>query len=304
MNLVFSGATKFYGSAIGVNNIHCTLTPGITGLVGANGAGKSTMLKLASGQIRPSQGRVAIGPHAAHSVEARRRIGFSPDADRFFDDLTGRQFVETMARMHGLPAPLARDRTAAVLEEVGMQRRADRRLGGYSHGMRQRVKLAQALVHDPDVLLLDEPLNGIDPGGRREIQAVLVRLAKAGKTVVVSTHILSEIEQLADVIVVVSRGRTIASGAVEQIRRLLADRPLTVRVDAANSRRLAGLLAQATCVRGIDVADDVLIVRTIHAESFFALLGEIAVDEQFGVQRLETLDAGVEAVFGYLERDA
>src|SRR5487761_630574 len=178
MHLTFDHVTKFYGPVIGVNNISCRIGPGITGLLGANGAGKSTLIKLASGQLRPSQGSVRVGEQTAWSTAAKRNFGYSPDLDRFYEEMTGREFVYTMARLYGYRRAEARDRAELALEEVGMTDRADRRLGGCSHGMRQRIKLAQALVHGPELLLLDEPLNGIDPGGRREINELLLRLAE------------------------------------------------------------------------------------------------------------------------------
>src|SRR5688500_3420040 len=169
MFLTFNRVTKFYGPVIGLNDISCRIGPGITGLFGANGAGKSTLMKLASGQLRPSLGEVLVGDNSAWSTRAKRDFGYSPDIDRFYEEMTGREFVETMARLYGYPGREARRRTQRVLEDVGMADRSERRIAGCSHGMRQRIKLAQALVHDPEILLLDEPLNGIDPGGRREI---------------------------------------------------------------------------------------------------------------------------------------
>jgi ABC-2 type transport system ATP-binding protein len=302
VDLTFDRVTKLYGPVIGVNQVSCRIEPGITGLLGANGAGKSTLIKLASGQLRPTQGGVYVGEHSAWSTAAKRDFGYSPDLDRFYEDMSGRDFVYTMARLYGYRRREAHDRTALALEEVGMTERAGRRLAGCSHGMRQRIKLAQALVHDPEVLLLDEPLNGIDPGGRREINELLVRQAERGKTVLVSTHILVDVEQLADTIVMISRGRIIASGTLAEVRSLLEDQPLVVEIVSDRARELASLLAVAGEVQSIEIRDDTLTVKTGQPANFFARVGRLVVEQGFGVERLQTLDTTADAVFGYLER--
>jgi ABC-2 type transport system ATP-binding protein len=171
--LEFEHVTKFYGAVIGINNVTCHVGPGITGLLGANGAGKSTLIKLASGQLRPTQGRVTIGGHDAWSTAAKHHLGYSPDINSFYEEMTGREFVYAMARLHGFSRTEARERTEHVLDEVGMADRAQRRLAGCSHGMRQRIKLAQALVHDPWLLLLDEPLTGIAAGTPAEVRQMM-----------------------------------------------------------------------------------------------------------------------------------
>ena len=188
-----------------------------------------------------------------------------------------------------------------------MQDRADRRLGGYSHGMRQRIKLAQALVHDPDVLLLDEPMSGIDPGGRRDLGLLLRQQAAAGKTVLVSTHLLSEVEDLADQILMIARGRIIAWGKLHDIRALLDDEPLTVRITCneaspATTRRLASLLAGLALVHSVEVVENALTLRTRQPEQFFTRLNGLLATEAIDIEALETLDAGADAVFSYLQR--
>jgi ABC-2 type transport system ATP-binding protein len=302
MDLAFENVTKFYGPVIGVNAVSCRVGPGITGLLGANGAGKSTLIKLASGQLRPSQGDVRLGPHRAWSTAAKRHFGYCPDFDSFYEDMTGGQFVYAMARLHGYASREARERTGEALTEVGMAERADRKLAACSHGMRQRIKLAQALVHTPEILLLDEPLAGIDPGGRREVNQLLRSLADRGRTVLVSSHILTEVEQLADTIVMISRGRIVATGTLSEIRGLLDDRPLTVELVSDQPRRLAGMLAELAEVRGIDIRGDALVVRTRAPERFFEAVGELVVRNGLAVRRMQTLDAGADAVFDYLEK--
>jgi ABC-2 type transport system ATP-binding protein len=300
--LVFDHVTKFYGPVIGVNDISCRVGPGITGLLGANGAGKSTLIKLASGQLRPSQGSVRIGRHNAWSTTAKHHLGYSPDLNSFYEEMTGHEFVYTMARLHGFSRAEARRRTDHVLAEVGMADRAGRRLAGCSHGMRQRIKLAQALVHDPCLLLMDEPLAGIDPGGRREINELLFRLAAQGKTILISSHILVEIEQLANSILMMSRGRIIASGTLAEVRNLMQYRPMVVEIVAEPARRLAALLAENPDVQGVEMRESALIVRTRNLLRFFGQVGELACEHGIDVRRMQTLDAGADAVFDYLQQ--
>ncbi len=300
--LAFDRVTKFYGPVIGVNNISCRVGPGITGLLGANGAGKSTLIKLASGQLRPSQGTVRIGQHHAWSTAAKHHLGYSPDLNSFYEEMTGREFVYTMAKLHGFSRVEARERTEYVLQEVGMADRAKRRLAGCSHGMRQRIKLAQALVHDPWLLLLDEPLSGIDPGGRREINELLFRLAAQGKTILASSHILVEIEQLAHSILMMSGGRIVASGTLTEVRNLMQYRPRMVEIVAEPARRLAALLAEYPDVQGVEVRDSSLIVRTRNPLEFFAYVGTLVCEQGITLLRMQTLDSGADAVFDYLQQ--
>lgn len=302
--LTFDRVTKFYGPVIGVNDVTLRLGPGITGLLGANGAGKSTLIKLASGRLRPSLGSVRVGEHPARSVAAKRLIGYCPDVNKFYEEMTGYEFVTCMTRLYGYSHSESRRRAEAALARVDMSDRAKRRLGGYSHGMRQRIKLAQALAHEPRVLLLDEPLNGIDPGGRREVNELVRSLADDGLTVLVSSHLLSEVERLADRLAVVARGRLIAHGTLSELRTLIDDEPLTIRIESPAARRLAALCVARPEVVQVDVRGDAVTLRTTKPQEFFAVLNDLIATEGFDVVRLETLDAGADAVFGYLQRGA
>lgn len=303
MKLEFEHATKLYGPVIGINDVSCRIGPGITGLLGPNGAGKSTLMKLASGQLRPTLGTVRLGEHSAWSSRAKERLGFSPDLNSFYEEMTGREFVLAMARLHGYARSEARRRTEHALAEVGMSDRAERRIGGCSHGMRQRIKLAQALVHDPEVLLLDEPMSGIDPGGRREFTHLLKRLAEQQKTILISSHILTEIEPLADSILMIARGRIIASGTIREVRELMEDQPFTVEVVAGQPRRLAAELLGLPMVRSVEVREETLSVRTRNPGQFFAALGQMVLEHGFEVRQFQTLDAGADAVYSYLQQD-
>lgn len=302
VDLTFRQVTKFYGAVIGLNDLTCQIGPGITGLLGANGAGKSTLLNLASGQLRPTQGAVQIGGHASTSTAAKRLIGYCPDHTQLYEEMTGEEFVRTMCALHGFSRNEVNQRTAAVLEEVGMSDRARRRIAGCSQGMRQRFKLAQALVHDPQVLLLDEPLTGIDPGGRKEINDLLFRLAERGKCILVSSHILNDIERLADRILVLGRGRLIASGSLSEIRQLLNDRPLLIEITCQDPRRLAAELVSLPQVQGCDVSGDRLRIRTRQVDEFYVQVQQLVIQQGHVVRQMQSLDEGAEAIFDYLQQ--
>jgi ABC-2 type transport system ATP-binding protein len=299
--LLFDRVSKWYGPVIGVNQVTLELRPGITGLVGSNGAGKSTLMRLATGQMRPDLGSVHVRGHDAWSVRAKQHVGYCPDADAFYEEMSGRQFVETMARLCGYPRAEARRRTGEALELVGMANRAERCLRGYSKGMRQRIKLAQALIHDPELLILDEPLSGIDPIGRREFLALFRELAGRGKCLLVSSHELEELEKLTEHVAVMAHGRIAAVGTVAQIRDLLDNHPLSVLVAADQPRELAASLLNLGDVVGVDLGDDgTLVVRARNPRRFFQEFTRLVLEEDVEVRHLETLDDSTHAVLGYL----
>ncbi|MCI0461878.1 MAG: ABC transporter ATP-binding protein [Gemmataceae bacterium] len=299
--LLFDHVSKWYGPVIGVNQVTLELRPGITGLVGANGAGKSTLLRLATGQLRPDLGTVRVRGLDAWSAPAKRSVGYAPDLDAFYEEMSGRQFVEAMARLYGFPRREARLRTEATLTWVGMGDRADRRIRGYSKGMRQRIKLAQALVHDPEVLILDEPLSGIDPVGRQEFLALFHDLATRNKCLLVSSHELEELEKLTDHVAVMARGRIAAVGTLAQIRDLLDNHPLSILVAADQPRPLAGALLNLPDVVGVELGDrDTLVVRARNPQRFFRNFASLVLEENFAIRHLETLDDSAHAILGYL----
>ena len=302
--LLFEQVSKWYGSVLGLNQVTLELTGGITGLVGANGAGKSTLIRLATGQIRPSLGRVTIRGIDAWNWQARFHVGYCPDHDAFYEEMTGREFVRTLALLCGFRRSDARRRTEEVLDHVGMSNRADRKLRGYSKGMRQRIKLAQALLHDPEFLVLDEPLSGIDPLGRQELIELFRELAGQGKCLLVSSHELEELEKLTNHVIVMARGRIAAVGTLTQIRELLDDYPLSIRVELDHPRELARRLLDFPEVIGIDIdrlsGKEALILRASHPATFFQKFGELVIRWQYEVQRLEPLDESAHAILGYL----
>jgi ABC-2 type transport system ATP-binding protein len=299
--LLFEHVSKWYGPVIGVNQITLELHPGITGLVGANGAGKSTLMRLATGQLRPDLGRVHVCGHEAWQAAAKRHVGYSPDIDTFYEEMSGRQFVETMARLYGFPRREARRRAAEILSLVGMAGQAERRLAGYSKGMRQRIKVAQALVHDPEVLILDEPLSGIDPIGRQDFLALFRELARRGKCLLVSSHELEELEKLTDHVAVIAQGRIAVVGTLARIRDLLDEHPLSILVASDQPRSLAATLLAMPDVTGVDVGEcDTLIVRARNPQRFFQEFAGLVLEENYEIGHLETLDDSAHAILGYL----
>jgi ABC-2 type transport system ATP-binding protein len=299
--LVFDHVSKWYGPVIGINQVTLELRPGITGLVGCNGSGKTTLLRLAAGQLRPDLGTVAVCGHSAWEARGKRHIGYCPELDTFYEEMSGRRFVEIMARLCGLAARQARQRTQEILELVGMANRAEGRLRGYSKGMRQRIKLAQALLHDPELLLLDEPLSGIDPIGRRESLELFLELARRGKCLLVSSHELEELEKLTDHVAIMARGRIAAVGTLTQIRDLLDNHPLSIRIECEEGRRLAAALLELEDVAGVDLHEgDTLVVRARNPRRFFERLTAVVLEEAFDVRHLETLDESTHAILGYL----
>lgn len=293
--------SKWYGPVIGLNDVTLDIQPGITGLVGHNGAGKSTLIKLLTGQLRPTLGQVRIRGRHAWSAAAKRHIGYCPDIDAFFEEMSGRAFVRTMAKLHGFGGRLARERTEEVLEQVGMTNRAEKPLGSYSKGMRQRIKLAQALVHDPDLLVLDEPLNGVDPVGRVDLIRLFRELMDRGKAILVSSHHLDEMDTLASRILFICRGRILASGSLEEIRAMLDEYPMRLRITTPRARQLATALLALDTVQAVEMsgADD-LLLQVRRANEFFGSLAELVVQECVDVERLQVIDASTEAVFDYL----
>ena len=297
---------KWYGEIAGLNKVNLELQPGITGLVGPNGAGKSTLMKILTGQLRPSYGEALIfGEDVWKTPSARRRLGYSPEGDSFYEDMSVLGFVHAMGRLCGLGASadaFARE----ALEKTGALEFSGKRLKACSKGMRQRAKLAQALVHKPDILVLDEPLNGIDAGGRREILRLFEELAASGATVIVSSHILEEIETVTDQILFLAQGNVIASGPLAEVRGLLKDHPLKLLVTSSDPRRLGARLIESGLVTGIvfqrrrGLKEEDLVLSVPQVESFYRALPGLTRELGVAVERLVPLDASAEAVFGYL----
>jgi ABC-2 type transport system ATP-binding protein len=281
-------------------------------------------MRLITGHLRPDLGSIEVLGRDSWSTAARRHIGYCPETDAFYEEMSGRQFVESMARLCGYPRREARKRTEAALERVGMAGRAERCVRGYSKGMRQRIKLAQALLHDPDLLVLDEPLSGIDPVGRSEFVRLFRDLADRGKCLLISSHELEELEKLTDHIAIMAHGRIAAVGTVAQIRDRLDNHPLLIRIDVTKGltrdqktdsddgteqRRLAAALLKLRDVVGVELLDsqsedavDPVLVRARNPQRFFRELTRLILEEWYEIARLETLDDSTQAVLGYLLR--
>jgi ABC-2 type transport system ATP-binding protein len=299
--LLFEQVSKWYGPVLGLNQVTLELRSGITGLVGSNGAGKSTLMKLATGQIRPTLGRVTVAGVDAWSWQARRLVGYCPDTDAFYEEMTGEEFVRTMADLCGFRASDAKRKTREVLESVGMTDRANRKLRGYSKGMRQRIKLAQALLTDPKLLILDEPMSGIDPVGRQELLELFRSLAGRGIGLLISSHELEELEKLTNHVAIMARGRMAAVGTLTTIRDMLDSYPLSVRVNIANPKDVAKRLLDLSEVEGVDVeGEDRLVVRAKSPTTFFRGFSRLVVREQWNVRQFEPLDDSAHAILGFL----
>jgi len=297
-------ASRWYGQVIGLNDVSCTIAPGITALLGTNGAGKSTMLKLVTGQLRPTRGSVTVfGETPFANPNVFKRLGYCPEIENSYDDLTGREFVTFLAGMSGIHGSALKERVGSSIDRVGMSDRADRKIGGYSKGMRQRIKLAQCIVHDPDVLILDEPLNGLDPVGRRETTQILTELAMAGKCIVVSSHILHEVEQLTHNILLIHRGRLLAQGDIYHIRSLIDAHPHRIAIASSQAREVAKSLLDLPFVLSAKL-DDVearrVEIETRAPGAFYAQFPDIVLEKGFVIDSLESPDNNLEAVFRYL----
>ncbi|MGF1431439.1 ABC transporter ATP-binding protein [Kitasatospora sp. LaBMicrA B282] len=293
--------SRWFGNVVAVNDVSMTIGPGVTGLLGPNGAGKSTLIHLMSGFLGPSAGSVTLdGAPIWRNQQVYRAIGLVPERESMYDYLTGWEFVLANAELHGLPDPGAAARRALALVE--MEPAQDRRTGTYSKGMKQRVKMASALVHDPAVLLLDEPFNGMDPRQRLQLMELLRRFGADGRTVLFSSHILEEVEQLARHVEVMVAGRHAASGDFRRIRRLMTDRPHRYLVRSSDDRRLAAALIADGSTAGIELdwQERALRIQAIDFQGFTTLLPRVAAEAGIRLYTVSPADESLESVFSYL----
>ncbi len=294
--------SKWYGQVIGLNDISLTIAGGITGLLGPNGAGKSTLLKLITGQLKPSKGSVKVlGESVWGNPGIFRRLGLCPEQDAFYDRMTGHEWVTALMRLHGYGERDASDKAMASLEQVDLLEAANKRIGAYSKGMRQRVKLAQAIAHEPELLILDEPLSGMDPLARRKMIRLLRNWAAAGRNVIVSSHILHEVEALTSDILLMHHGRVLAEGNVHQIRDLIDEHPHTVCLRSKQPRTLATKLVASDDVLSVRFEDDAVYVQTAKPDAFYARVTEMAATNGAGdIYEITSPDDNLQAVFEYL----
>jgi ABC-2 type transport system ATP-binding protein len=297
--------SRWFGNVVAVNDVSMTIGPGVTGLLGPNGAGKSTLIHMMSGFLPPSSGSVTLdGVQVWKNQQAYRQIGLVPEREAMYDFLTGQEFVLANAELHGLPDPGAAAQRA--LATVEMEYAQDRKVTTYSKGMRQRVKMASALVHDPDVLLLDEPFNGMDPRQRMHLMELLRRFGADGRTVLFSSHILEEVEQLARHIEVIVAGRHAASGDFRKIRRLMTDRPHRYLVRSSDDRKLAAALIADPSTAGIELdwAEKALRIQAIDFYRFTELVPRVAKEAGIRLHTVSPADESLESVFSYLVTSA
>ncbi|MGE5131795.1 MAG: ABC transporter ATP-binding protein [Gemmatimonadota bacterium] len=293
------GVSRWYGNVVAVNDVTMTIGPGVTGLLGPNGAGKSTLLHLMAGFLPPSRGQLTIGGQPAwRNPRLYREVGLVTERDTAYGFLTGEQFVLAVAQLHELPDPGAATRRAiGIVEMAGA---AGRRIGTYSKGMRQRMKVAAALVHDPGTLLLDEPFNGMDPRQRLQLMDLLHRLGAAGRTVLLSSHILEEVERLSGTIQVIVAGRLAASGDYRAIRRLMTSRPHLFLVRTSDDRRLAAALVARPAVTGVELTRRGLSVQAADYGTFTRELAAVTSEQGIRLRELLPADESLESVFSYL----
>jgi ABC-2 type transport system ATP-binding protein len=294
--------SKWYGQVIGLNDVSVAVPPGITGLLGPNGAGKSTFMKLITGQLKPSKGSVTVlGEPIWQNPALYHRIGFCPEQDAFYERMTGLEWVVALVRLNGVSERDASAMAARAIEMVELTDAANKKIGAYSKGMRQRIKLAQALVHDPDLLILDEPLAGMDPIARRKTIRMIKDWGRAGKSIVVSSHILHEIESMTANILLINQGRILAEGNVHQIRDLIDEHPHTVHIKAERTRALAREFLADDDVLSLRLEEGAVVVQTARPDAFYARLTELAASGEHGaIHEVTSPDDNLQAVFQYL----
>ena len=294
--------SKWYGQVIGLNDVTVTVPPGITGLLGPNGAGKSTFMKLITGQLSPSKGDVKVlGEPIWRNPGLYFRIGFCPEQDAFYERMTGLEWVAALVRLNGLNSTEADQAAEKALTAVDLMDAANKKIGAYSKGMRQRVKLAQAIVHDPELLILDEPLTGMDPLGRRKTMKMIREWARQGKSILVSSHILHEVELMTPNILLINNGRILAEGNVHQIRDLIDEHPHTVYIRADDPRGLAKEFLTHADVISMRFEPGAVVVETGKPDEFYGRLTELVASGQCGsVGEVTSPDDNLQAVFKYL----
>ena len=295
--------SKWYGNILGVSEISLEITPGVQGLLGPNGAGKSTFLKIATGQLKQNLGKMtAFGELVYNNYRLFSRVGFCPEYDCYYKDVTGWEFILFLARLHDFKGKEAADMTALALERVGMRENENKLISAYSLGMRQRLKIAASIVHNPDLLVLDEPLRAVDPLWRVKIIRLIKQFEKEGKTVIVSSHILPEIEAMTNNITLIHQGKIFAHGDIQEIRSLIDTHPHQISIRCNNPRLLAEKLIRCDYVLNIHFNDNGnnVMIETNNRDSFFDSLLKIIMETGLEVEEMTSPDDNLQAVFDYL----
>lgn len=301
--IIFNDVSKFYGEILGVNRINLQIAPGITSLVGPNGAGKSTLMNLMTGLLRPTRGSISIlGIPTDRPDELFRKVGYCTQFDFFPRGLTGREFVRAFLLVHGYDGKQADALTVAALARVNLLDAADRKVAGYSKGMRQRVRLAQAIAHEPVVLILDEPLNGLDPMVRAETIALFRKLAAEGLHLIISSHILHEVDMMSDRVVLINNGYILAEGNIHGVRDEMEEHPMQIMIRCDNPSRLAAQVFAQSHVVEARLHEDRkgLFVRTRDADRFYLLLNKVVAEGEINIETIAPIDDDLSAVYQYL----
>jgi len=300
--VLMENTSKWYDQVIGLNDVSLAIDGGVTGILGLNGAGKSTLFKLLMGRLKPSQGSVRLfGIDPWKDTSPYRRIGYVSESERLYDWMTAQDFVSTLARLHGMTREEANERAEHVLRFVGLHDVRHKEIGKYSKGMRQRVKIAHALVHDPDLLILDGPLHGCDPIARTSIMNVIRELGSQGKTVLVSSHILEEIERITEQIVILHNGRLLALGNLHAIRGLLDKHPHRIMLTTDEPRKLASAFISEKPIYGVRFPDDgKLEIQTNNLSEAHSVLPRVIVESKIAVTSIDNPDDNLESLLGYL----
>ena len=299
-----NSVSKSYRQILGINNITLFFEKGITGVLGPNGAGKSTMLKVIAGLVRPSFGEVYLyGRDPRNDVSVLSRLGYCPEHDAFYPGMTGKEFVAHFLRVRGVEQGKALKMAGTILKKLDMGKKMDRPIRTYSRGMKQKIKIANAVVHDPDIIILDEPLQGTDPEVRHLLIENIKAWGRAGKTIIVSSHILKEIEKLTKRVVLINEGRVFAVGEMDKIRELMTNRPLTIRITPRNPqgvRRLASFLLQETSVSSIAIDGIHITVYTSDARRFYAISPRLIKESGVPIDEFISMDDNLESLYYYL----
>jgi ABC-2 type transport system ATP-binding protein len=301
--IVFDDVSKFYGEVLGVNRVDLEIAPGITSLVGPNGSGKTTLMNLMTGLLRPTTGRISVLGISPHDPERLfDHVGYCSQFDSFPRGATAREFVEFYLRVHGYTKKRTGEMAEAALERVSMTEAADRKIAGFSKGMRQRVRLAQSIAHDPSVLVLDEPLNGLDPMARAEIIGLFRALADSGMHIIISSHILHEVDMMSDSVVLIHNGYIVAEGEVHGVRDEIGEHPIQILVRCDRPQTLAARLFEHEHVVEARVHDDRkgLFVKTRRPDDFYMLLNSVIVEQKLAVESVAPVDDDLNAVYQYL----
>jgi ABC-2 type transport system ATP-binding protein len=301
--IVFEDVSKFYGEILGVNRVNLSIAPGITSLVGPNGSGKTTLMNLMTGLLRPTKGHISVlGTQPYQPEELFRKVGYCSQFDSFPRGMTGREFIRSFLTVHGYAKDVAEQLTVKALERVTLMDAADRKVGGYSKGMRQKVRLAQSIAHGPRVLILDEPLNGLDPMARAEIIELFRSLAKEGLHLIISSHILHEVDMMSDCVILINNGYVVAEGNVHGVRDEMEEHPAQILIRCDRPTNLAARVFESDSVVEARLHEDRqgLFIKTRDADKFYLLLNSIVLEGDFKVESVAPVDDDLNAVYQYL----